>query len=94
MPLITLQCAVVPTACLRKSWLSCVNSVAVDVPAASDSGESFRSESSRLPEQVDSVRADLGLLIRSEIYDIIADGYCNSSDIFDELTSRFLDETC
>ena len=71
-----------------------VDSVSVDVPAASDSGESFRSESSRLPEQVNSVRADLSLLIRSEIYDIIADGYRNSSDIFDELTSRFLDETC
>ena len=62
--------------------------------AVSDSGESFRSDSSRLPEQVNAAREDLCLLIRSEIYDIIADGYRSNHDIFDQLTSRFLDETC
>ena len=56
--------------------------------------ESFRSDSSRLPEQVNAAREDLCLLIRSEIYDIIADGYRSNRAIFDELISRFLDETC
>ena len=60
----------------------------------SDSGESFRSDSSRLPEQVNSAREDLSLLIRTEIYSIIADGYQNNRDIYDELVRQFLDESC
>ena len=71
-----------------------VDFLSEDLPAESESGESFRSDSSRLPEQVNAAREDLCLLIRSEIYDIIADGYRSNHDIFDQLISRFLDETC
>ena len=64
-----------------------------DLLAASES-ESFYSDSSRLPEQVNAAREDLCVLIRSEIYDIIADGHRSSHAIFDELIRRFLNETC
>ena len=80
----------------RISSVSSLGSLPVSLPrlaSISDSDASFRSDSSYIPERVNSARRSVELLLRSEIYDIVAGGILGDP-AWSTLEERFLDEAC
>ena len=63
------------------------------VPVSDDDSDSFRSDSSYIPEQVNRSRSELSLLIRSELFNIL-DGGVDKNDAWRALLKKFLEEAC
>ena len=63
------------------------------VPLSDAESDSFRSDSSYIPEQVNRSRSDLSLLIRSELFNIL-DGGVDREDAWPALLDKFLEEAC
>ena len=63
------------------------------MPVSDDDSDSFRSDSSYIPEQVNRSRSELSLLIRSELFNIL-DGGVDKNDAWRALLKKFLEEAC
>ena len=55
--------------------------------------DSFRSDSSHIPELVNRSRSELSLLIRSELFNILDEGVARD-DAWTALLNKFLEEAC
>ena len=62
-------------------------------PLSGSDSDSFRSESSYIPEQVNRSRSELSLLIRSELFNILDSG-TSKEDAWPTLLEKFLEEAC
>ena len=62
-------------------------------PLSGSDSDSFRSESSYIPEQVNRSRSELSLLIRSELFNILDSG-TSKEDAWPALLEKFLEEAC
>ena len=63
------------------------------VPLSDSDSDSFRSESSYIPEQVNRSRSELDLLIRSELFNILDSG-TSRENAWSALLEKFLEEAC